>query len=176
MVRAFWRNAGHPKCKVKWNVQMKRWHETPRIRTWADVMCPRLMWSTPSMSKVLPKQIVYRAVFPNEIKPLKGVFNDYELTNMIKESALNDVIPTNSIRRVSASFNVNISVSDYHTQQPTDYSPRSACNEILYIIYKHLIHQVSYMMLRMPGPTYVMMIKYHKMLINNINYIANLMF
>ncbi len=28
------------------NVQMKGWHETPRIRTWADI-CPKLMWMIP---------------------------------------------------------------------------------------------------------------------------------
>ncbi len=31
-------HASHPKCQMKWNVQMKRWHEIPRIRAWT-VMC-----------------------------------------------------------------------------------------------------------------------------------------
>ncbi len=37
---------------MKWNVQMKRWHELPRIRTWT-VMCPRLKWITPYVAKEL---------------------------------------------------------------------------------------------------------------------------
>ncbi len=45
-------HTGHPKCQVKWNVQVKRWHKIPSIQTWAD-MCPRLMWITPSVAKEL---------------------------------------------------------------------------------------------------------------------------
>ncbi len=52
MQNGFLKHTGHPKCQMKWNVQMERWYEQPRIRTWA-YMRPMLMWITPYVAKEL---------------------------------------------------------------------------------------------------------------------------
>ena len=87
--------------------------------------------------------------FSKENNPLKCVLDDYGLQNVIKgptcfknheRPTLIDVILTNCPRRLTATLNANIGVSDYHNQIQAAtkmYAPKSEKRVISYRTYKN---------------------------------------